>query len=500
MALNIEEMAAFCKKKGFIYPSAEIYGGLAGFYDFGNLGVELKNNIKTAFWKEFVQNREDIVGIDGSIITNPKVWQASGHIDCFTDIIMSCTKCKAKFRGDQLIEDKLKVNAEGFSKEEVNDKIKDNNITCSKCGSPLEEAKDFNLMFETNIGSVSDKKNASYLRPETAQSIFVNFKLIADSARMKLPFGIAQTGKAFRNEISPRDFLFRVREFEMFEIEYYVNPEDIGKCPHISEVLELKINFLSAKDQENNSEHSILSVKDLLKMGITEWHAYWLAQTYTFFMKYGIKPENLRIREHLKDELAHYSKACFDIEYNFPFGWKEIHGCAYRTDFDLKQHINLSNKDLSYFDQASGKKVVPHVIEPSQGIERAMLAFLFEAYEYDKERGNVVLNLNPGLAPLQIGVFPLVNKLEEEARRVYADLISHFTCQFDKSGSIGRRYARADEISIPYCITFDFDSLKDESVTIRNRDDTKQARVNIDGLKETIRKLSAKEISFEELL
>ncbi len=487
MALAIDEMATFCKKKGFVYPSAEIYGGLAGFYDYGHLGVELKRNIENELWNRFVRSRNDVVGIDGTIITNPNVWKASGHADCFGDIMLDCSKCKQRFRGDHLIEDTLKIRADGISKEDISKIVKENKIKCPNCKGELGEPRQFNLMFETNVGPVSG--NTSYLRPETAQLIFTNFRLVQENARMKLPFGIAQLGKAFRNEISPRDFLFRVREFEQFEIEFFIHPKKIDDCPMIKEVESLKINALL----ENEKSQKQTTIKDLVsKKTLSRWHAYWLAQFYRFFLDLGIKPENLRIRQHVKDELAHYARACFDIEYQFPFGWKEIHGNADRQSFDLTQHSKFSNKDLSFFDEETKEKVIPSVVEPSQGIGRAMLALMFDAYNDDKKRGNIVLGLHPKLAPVKVGIFPLVgNKPEIVAltKKIYDDLKNDFTCQYDQSGSVGRRYARADEIGVPYCITVDFDSLNDSSATIRDRNTTKQERVKISELKSKIRSL-----------
>ncbi|MBD3313972.1 glycine--tRNA ligase [Candidatus Woesearchaeota archaeon] len=484
MALSIEDMAVFCKKKGFVYPSAEIYGGIAGFFDYGPLGVELKKNLEDQLWKRFVRSRCDVVGIDGSIITNPKVWQASGHVDCFEDIMLECTKCHHRFRGDHMIEDKLNINAEGISKEDVDKLIKENSIKCPDCKSELGKANQFNLMFDTNVGPVGE--NTAYLRPETAQLIFTNFRLVQENARMKLPFGIAQTGKAFRNEISPRDFLFRVREFEQFEIEFFIHPKKTDDCPMINDVEAMEINILL----ENDKDHKKAKIKDLLsKKILSQWHAYWLGQFYKFFLDMGINPANLRIRQHVKDELAHYARACFDIEYNFPFGWKEIHGNADRQSFDLEQHAKHSKKDLSFFDEESKEKVTPSVIEPSQGIGRAMLAFMFDAYEDDKKRGNIVLKLSPKLAPVKLGIFPLVGNKEEVtklAMKIYNGLKDDFACQYDKSGSVGRRYARADEAGIPYCITIDFDTLEDDSVTIRDRDTTKQERIKIAELREKI--------------
>jgi len=480
--LSIEDMAIFCKKKGFVYQNSEIYGGLAGFWDFGHLGSELKNNIKQQWWKSHVQSRDDVVGIDGSIITNPKVWEASGHVSSFEDIMLTCTKCKEKARADVVIEDQLKMQADGISIAEVNRLL--DKIQCPRCKGAFEEAKQFNLMFKTNVGPKDEKSSLAYLRPETAQLMFTNFRLVQENARLKLPFGIAQMGRSFRNEISPRDFLFRCREFEQMEIEYFINPED-QDCPYINEVLDYELNIYSADMQENNKEPAKMTVKQALDSKIikTQWHAYWLAYELKWFEGLGACPENFRIRQHLQKEKSHYALDTWDLEYRFPFGWKELEGMANRTDFDLQQHIKVSGKDLSLFDDKAKKKIIPHVVcEPSLGVERTFLVFMFDAYHDDKERGNIVLKLHPLLAPVKLGIFPLVNKLDSKAREVYDSLKDAFVCQFDRSGSVGRRYARADESGIPFCITIDFDTLKDNSVTIRDRDTTEQKRVKIEDL------------------
>ncbi|MBI3027793.1 glycine--tRNA ligase [Candidatus Woesearchaeota archaeon] len=492
--LTIDEMAAFCKRKGFVYPNSEIYGGIAGFYDFGHLGVELKNNIKKEWWKTFVQQREDIVGIDGSIITNPMVWKASGHVEGFTDVLVDCKKCGSRFRGDQLIEDKLKIATAGMSTDDVAQELKRHKVKCPKCGSELGEPNRFNLMFTTNVGPVQITASAAYLRPETAQIIFADFKLVQENARLKLPFGIAQIGKAFRNEISPRDFLFRMREFEQMEIEYFVHPEKQEECKFIDDVMDYELNVLSAEMQKEKKNMQKMPIKECLNKKIikTKWHAYWLASMHKWFVDLGADAEHFRIRQHVKDELSHYALDTWDLEYEFPFGWKELQGLSNRTDFDLKQHMGYSKTDLSIFDEETKKKIIPHVIcEPSQGVERAFLVFMFDAYEYDKKRENVVLKLHPKLCPIKIGVFPLVsNKKEivELAKKIHNELKQEWTCTFDLSGSIGRRYARADEIGIYACVTIDHESLEDESITIRARDTTEQVRVKIKDLKEVLRK------------
>ena len=495
MAQDIEEMASFCKKKGFVFPSAEIYGGIAGFYDYGPLGTEFRNNLVAALWKRFVQQRDDVAGIDGSIITHASVWKASGHVDCFEDVMVECPKCKQRMRADHLVEEKLKISVEGVDAAGLNKLITDNKIGCPQCKSPLTEAKKFNLMFDVNVGPV--KGNTSYLRPETAQLIFTNFKLVAETSRLKLPFGIAQVGKAFRNEISPRDFLFRTREFEQFEIEFFVHPDRIDDCEMLKENNSLMMNAKLEK------EECQMTVSEAVKKKLmSAWHAYWISSFYRLFLEFGIPPESLRIRQHHKDELAHYARACFDIEYKFPFGWKEIHGCADRKNFDITQHSLHSKKDLSFFDEETKQRVVPDVIEPSQGIGRAFLALLFNAYNDDKERENVVLKLAPELAPVKAAVFPLLSNNDEQgtmAKGIVAELRKDHVVKYDRSGSIGRRYARNDEIGTPYCITVDFDSLTKKDVTIRDRDTTSQKRVKRAALADTLRKLLNKELAFKDL-
>jgi glycyl-tRNA synthetase len=496
--LTIADMAVFCKKKGFVYANSEIYGGLSGFWDFGHLGVELKNNIKNEWWKYHVQSREDIAGIDGSIITHPKVWEASGHVSNFTDLMLTAKNSKTKIRADHFIEEKLKIAADGMKAEEINKLIKKHNLKYK--GEEFEELNDFNLMFKTSVGPKEDKSSIAYLRPETAQLIFSDFKLIAENARLKLPFGIAQVGRAFRNEISPRDFLFRSREFEQMELEYFSHPNQTEKCPFVKSVIGTELNFYSAEMQEKDKNSARMKVKDALgKKLVSEWHAYWLATELNWFTNLGAKPENFRVRQHLNKEKSHYALDTWDLEYNFPFGWKELEGIANRTDFDLKQHMKFSGKDLSLYDEESKQKIVPHVIaEPSLGVERSFLVFMFDAYSFDKKRGNVVLKLNAKLAPVKVAIFPLVNKLEKEASKIYDSIKLDFNSIYDRGGSVGRRYARADEIGIPYCVTFDFESLKKNDVTIRERNSTKQIRVKITDLKETLRNLLTSVMKFSE--
>lgn len=497
--LSIEDMAAFCRRKGFVYPSGDIYGGIAGFWDFGHLGVGLKNAIKQELWKSFVLQRDDVVGIDGSIITHPAVWKASGHLDSFSDMLLTCSRCKHQVRADAFVADALHISVEGMSRSQVSTLLKKHKLGCEKCGGSFADVKQFNLMFSTTIGPASDF--TAYLRPETAQSIFPNFALVMEHNRMKLPFGIAQTGKAFRNEISPRDFLFRSREFEQFEMEFFVDPHTLHHDDLLKDVLELEVQALTAEMQHRKQEHATMSIKQLhqQKLG-NPWQLYWLAAFYQWFLLHGIRKENLRIREHLKDELAHYAAGCFDIEYQFPFGWKEIHGNADRGAYDLKQHMQHAKADLTVFNEERKEKIIPLVAsEPSQGIERALLAFLFDAYDDNKERGNIILHLDSRLAPVQVAVFPLVNKLITDARQIHGQLKPWFATFFDKSGSIGRRYARQDEIGTPYCITMDFDSLQKKDVTIRDRDTTQQVRVKIKELPAVLRQLISQEITFAEL-
>ncbi len=498
---TIEQLATYCKRKGFVYPSAEIYGGLAGFFDYGPLGVELKNNIKAAWWKHIVHGRDDVVGIDGTIITNPKVWKASGHVDCFEDILVEDTVTAERFRADHLVADALKISVDGMKADQLWKLIEDNAVK-SPQGNPLGKPRQFNLMFKTNVGPLENENSGSYLRPETAQLIFTNFKLVAEHARMKLPFGIAQIGKAFRNEISPRDFLFRTREFEQMELEFFVHPDD-EKCTLLSDAhLLAEFYFYSEDEQKQNKPHSKITLKQLLdaKM-ISEWHGYWLLESYLWFVQYGVSPEHLRIRQHVTTERSHYAQATFDVEYLFPLGWKEIHGNAHRGTFDLGQHQKHSKTNLEIFDEQKKQHVLPVVIEPSFGVDRSFLAFLCDAYHYDTERENVVLKLDVRLAAYKLGIFPLVNKegILNLAQSIAKDMRMEFTTFYDKSGSIGRRYARQDEIGTPYCITVDFESLENGTVTIRNRDDTAQKRVKISALKETVRKLISQEILFGDV-
>lgn len=481
MAITIDELANFCKRKGIIYPTAEIYGGLAGFWDFGPIGVELKNNIKAQWWKHHVHKRDDITGIDGSIITNAKVWEASGHVESFCDYAVVCKKCKNKFKVDE------------------NELAK---AVCDKCGGEVESKGKFIPMFTTQVGPIEDDSTLAYLRPETAQLMFADFKLIQDNARMKLPFGIAQIGKAFRNEIAPRNFIFRCREFEQMEIEYFIDPSKKEECPYEIEDIEIKV--LSADMQVKGEEPVLMKLKDALKKGIImlPWHAYWLSSSLNWFKSLGANMENFRIRQHEKEEKSHYSTDTWDLEYNFPFGWKELQGIADRGTFDLTAHQNKSKKSMEIMDDASGKKILPMVVaEPSFGVERAFLVFMNEAYTIS-EKDNVVLKLNPKLAPVKAAIFPLVKKdekLVEIAQNIYKELREEWNVDYDAAGSVGKRYARNDEIGTPFCITVDADSIENKDVTIRNRDNGEQKRIAIANLKDTLRKLISGETSFEKL-
>jgi glycyl-tRNA synthetase len=502
MALTIDDMATFCRRKGFVFPSSEIYGGLSGMWDYGPLGCEVKNNLKQHWWRVHVHNREDMVGIDGAIVSHKKIWEASGHAANFADILVSCTKCNERYRADTLVEDVLKIRTEGLKAGELDNIIKQNKVFCPKCKGALGTASAFNLMFTTHAGPSQGPDSLAYLRPETAQLIFADFKHIVDTSRVKLPFGVAQMGRAFRNEISPRNFLFRCREFEQMEIEYFIHPDMVGKCPYIDEMLGHRIQIWSADAQKAKQPEIEMTIKEALDNGIikTPWIAFWVAHEHRWFSSLGVDPKNLRARQHVPDELSHYSSDTWDLEYNFPFGWKELQGFANRGDFDLQQHIKHSGQQLTMYDEENKKHIVPHVVcEPSQGVDRAFLVFMFDAYTVDPQRdNNVVLRLSPALAPIKIGVFPLVNKLEQKAREVFGALKTRMVCQYDKSGSVGRRYARADEIGVPFCVTVDFDTLEKNDVTVRDRDTTKQIRVPLANLAETLQRLLAGEVEFEK--
>jgi glycyl-tRNA synthetase len=452
--VEMEKLVSLCKKRGFIFPGSDIYGGLANSWDYGPLGAELKNNVKKAWWKKFIQEHKLNVGIDCAILMNPRVWAASGHLDSFSDPLIDCRECKMRFRADQLIEEWSKQNninvvVSGAKNEELTEYIKQHEIGCPNCGAKnFTGIRQFNLMFKTWQGVTEDSASEIYLRPETAQGIFINFKNVQRTTRKKIPFGIGQIGKAFRNEITPGNFIFRTREFEQMELEFFCEPG-----------------------------------KDL------EWFAYWKDFCYNWLLSLNIKSENIRFRDHEKEELSHYSNATTDIEFRFPFGWGELWGIADRTDYDLKKHMEHSGDDLSYFDPVTNEKYVPYCIEPSLGVDRMALAFLSDAYDEDEVEGEtrVVLRFHPAVAPIKIAVLPLSKKLGDNAFEVYEMLLGDYVCEYDETGSIGKRYRRQDEIGTPYCVTYDFDSLEDRSVTIRERDSMNQVRIKIDELKEYFR-------------
>ncbi|MDA1196837.1 MAG: glycine--tRNA ligase [Nanoarchaeota archaeon] len=489
MTLTIEDIAVFCKKKGFVYPSSEIYGGISGFWDFGPLGVELFNNIREHWWKFFVRSRANMVGVDASIISHPRVWKASGHIENFGDLVLTTKQSKTKLRADHFIEDELSISADGMNAEEIMKLIKKHKLQHK--GEDFEELKDFNLMLSTKVGADEKNANTAYLRGETAQGMFTNFKLIAETARQQLPFGIAQVGKCFRNEIAPRDFLFRNREFTIAEFEFFIHPDETTCNLLTKKHRSLKLPLLDSKAQAaGKKEPQPTTIEEMLKQNkLGEWHAYWLAEQYRWLLEVGLNPKKLKVREHVATELSHYSSATFDLDYTFPFGSKEIAGNANRGQYDLTQHIKESNEKLTLFDEATKQHIVPRVIEPTFGMERVFLALLVDAYEEDKKRGNIVLKILPQLAPFTVGIFPLVNKLEKDASKIFGLLRDQFSCTFDRSGSIGRRYARADEIGIPYCVTLDFDGVTKKTVTIRDRNSAKQILVKQDELVATIHQL-----------
>ncbi len=447
---TMEKIVALAKNRGFVYPGSDIYGGLANAWDYGPLGVELKNNVKKAWWRKFIQESPYNVGVDCAILMNPQVWVASGHVGGFSDPLIDCKDCKTRHRADKLIEDwnmenNIEFRVDGLKNEELMEYIKDKGVKCPGCGSAnFTEIRKFNLMFKTFQGVTEDSKAEIFLRPETAQGIFVNFKNVQRTSRKKIPFGIGQIGKSFRNEITPGNFTFRTREFEQMELEFFCEPG-----------------------------------KDL------EWFKYWKDFCYNWLLSLNMTKENLKLRDHEKEELSHYSNATTDIEFLFPFGWGELWGIADRTDFDLKQHMIHAKDDLSYFDPTTNEKYVPYCIEPSLGADRVTLAFLCDAYnEEEVAEGDVrtVLKFHPAIAPVKIAVLPLSKKLGEEAEKVYQMLTKTYNCEYDETGSIGKRYRRQDEIGTPYCITFDFDSLEDKSVTIRERDTMQQVRIKIEDL------------------
>ena len=445
---TMDKIVALCKNRGYVYPGSEIYGGLANTWDYGPLGVELKNNVKKAWMKKFVQENKNNVGLDSAILMNPKTWEASGHLSSFSDPLIDCKECKTRHRADKLIEEWMHEHncdevVDGWSDEKMIKYMKENHIACPNCGKEnFTDIRKFNLMFKTFQGVTEDKTAEIYLRPETAQGIFVDFKNVLRTSRKKLPFGIAQIGKAFRNEITPGNFTFRTREFEQMELEFFCKPGT-----------------------------------DL------EWHKYWKDFCENWLLNLGMKKENIRLRDHSPEELVFYSAATTDIEFAFPFGWGELWGIADRTDYDLTQHANHSKQDLSYQDTETNEKYIPYVIEPSLGADRVVLAFLCNSYEEEEiAEGDtrVVLHLHPALAPYKIAILPLSKKLSGKAQEVYAKLSKSFMCDYDEAGSIGKRYRREDEIGTPYCLTVDFDTLEDNTVTIRDRDTMEQIRINID--------------------
>ena len=448
---SLDQIVSLCKGRGFVYPGSEIYGGLANTWDYGPLGVELKTNIKNAWRKKFIQENKYNVGLDSAILMNPQTWVASGHLGGFSDPLMDCCECKTRHRADQLIEDFDGTNVAGWTNQQMTDYINEHNIPCPNCGKHnFTDIRQFNLMFKTFQGVTEDSKDEIYLRPETAQGIFVNFANIQRTTRRKVPFGVAQIGKSFRNEITPGKFIFRVREFEQMELEFFCKPGT-----------------------------------DL------EWFEYWRGFCRDWLYSLNIKPENLRLRDHDPEELCFYSKATTDFEYLFPFGWGELWGVADRTDYDLTQHIKTSGKNLEYFDGTTNERYVPYVIEPSLGVERLFLAVLCEAYDeevLDAEKNDtrIVMHFHPTLAPYKCAVLPLSKKLNEQAEKVFQNLSEKFMVDYDDAGSIGKRYRRQDEIGTPFCITYDFDSVEDGCVTVRERDSMKQERIPIADVKKYI--------------
>ncbi len=452
MEKTMDKIEALAKNRGFVYPGSEIYGGLANTWDYGNLGVELKNNVKKAWWQKFVQENPYNVGVDCAILMNPQTWVASGHLGGFSDPLMDCKSCKERFRADKLIEDylaehniKIEGSVDGWSQEEMKKYIDEHEIVCPSCGKKdFTDIRQFNLMFKTFQGVTEEAKNTIYLRPETAQGIFVNFKNVQRTSRKKVPFGIGQIGKSFRNEISPGNFTFRTREFEQMELEFFCKPGS-----------------------------------DL------EWFTYWRGFCRDWLLSLGIKEDEIKLRDHTAEELCFYSKATTDIEFLFPFGWGELWGIADRTDYDLTQHQNVSGEDMSYFDDELKEKYIPYVIEPSLGADRVVLAFLCSAYDEEELEGGdmrTVLRFHPALAPVKIGVLPLSKKLAEGAQKLYTELSKKYNCEYDDRGNIGKRYRRLDEIGTPYCVTYDFESETDGCVTVRDRDTMAQERIKIEEL------------------
>jgi len=444
----MEKIVSLAKRRGFIFQSSEIYGGINSIYDYGPLGAELKNNLKKEWWRTMVQLRDDVVGLDSAILMHPKIWEASGHLSGFTDPLVDCRSCKKRFRADHLLPDKgLKARFKPSDNEKKS--------SCPECGGELTEVRNFNLMFKTFMGALEDETSQIYLRPETAQGIYVNFLNVLNSSRQKLPFGIAQIGKAFRNEITPGNFTFRMREFEQMEMQYFINPREANK-----------------------------------------WFDYWQKQRMNWYLDLGLSKNHLHLREHQKDELAHYAKQAVDVEYDFPFDQSELEGIHNRGDWDLSRHQKFSGKELGYQEQTAKEKFIPYIIETSGGVDRAALAFLIDAYtEVDPRSGDeeakhekeVILKLDKRLAPVKAAILPLSKKLEKNALPLYEEIRKSYICQYDDAGSIGKRYRRQDEIGTPFCLTFDFDSLEDKKVTVRDRDTMEQERVSIGELKDYLR-------------
>lgn len=449
----LEKIVSLCKRKGFVFPNSEIYGGIQGFYDYGPLGVELKNNIKKVWWRSMVQEHENVVGIDGAIITHPKVWSASGHVQNFNDPLVDCKKCRKRFRADHLVPE-LAIEEEGATTKDrikrINKSLKDKNIKCPGCGGELTDVRQFNLMVETSLGVVEGEKKTAYLKGEACQTIYLDYNNVLNSTNKKIPFGICQIGKAFRNEITPGHFLFRQREFEQWDMQWFTNPKEMGK-----------------------------------------WYEYWKEERMVWYKSLVNHKNKLRFRQHEKNELAHYAKVAFDIEYETPFGWKEWEGIHWRGDWDLKRHGEFSGKDFTYTDQENGEKFIPWIVETSGGVDRTFLFLLIDAYNEEEVKGEkrIVLKLRPDISPYKVAVFPLVSNKEElvgKAKSIYNSIKSDFMAVWDDIGNIGKRYRRQDEIGTPWCVTVDYQTMEDETVTVRDRDSMEQVRVKIEELKEYI--------------
>ncbi len=473
--MDIRQLADFAAKVGIAFPTAEVYGGLSGFYDWGPVGTEIKNNVKRVWWETFVHGMEEVVGIDGSIVTHPDVWKASGHVEHFHDVVVRCTRCGRTYRADKLVEEVTGKNVEGKPAEEIERIIREEGIRCPACGGDLGPVEYFNLMFETRVGPYGGTR--AYLRPETAQLIFVNFPRVYLLARKRMPLGIAQIGKAYRNEISPRNFLFRLREFEQMEIEFFFDPEN-DACPYYDSVKDFEVLGLTAEMQEREEKEKPMRVDELVPdMPGREWMVFWIVKSVQFFLSVGVDPKRIRVREQLPDERAHYSMGTWDVEFRFDdLGWREIEGIAHRGTYDLSRHQKYAGKSFEAV-RPDGTKFIPMVIEPSWGVERTILAILYSAYRKDEKR--TWLKLSPRIAPYTVAVFPLVTKdgLPEVAREIYKELRKEFPAFYDEKGNIGKRYRRQDEIGTPFCVTVDYQTLEDGTVTIRDRDSMEQVRV-----------------------